>query len=310
MDATNNKVGTGARPAAPGFNAGNYLLSLAEGFLEMLAGGAMEARDRLRITRGKSYLYRPRPDDIFVVSYPKSGTTLMQMMLHQLKTRGETDFPHITTVSPWFEMELIRNSPRSLEVPSPRVFKSHLRYAALPRAGRVVYMLRDPRDVALSAYHHIGLMTGAEPNFEAFMRDFLLGRSAFRSWFRHIASWWPHRNDPNVLFLRFEEVIADLEGTARRVAAFCGIEVSEEDLPRIVEHCGIEFMKNHQEKFDPRTRKASAASTQFIRQGKAGAGREALPQGQREILAKKLADLERRLGVRAQEPLSGLFRVD
>jgi hypothetical protein len=308
MDTINGKLGAATHPAAP--SAGNRLLGLAEWALEMLAQGALGIRDLCRLYRGESYLYRPRPDDIFVVSYPKSGTTLMQMILHQLKTRGEVDFTHITNVSPWYEMELILNSPQNLEVPSPRVFKSHLRYRNLPREGRVIYMLRDPRDVALSAYHHVGLMTGREPNREAFIRDFILGRSPFRSWFKHIKSWWPHRNDPNVLFVRFEEVVADLEGTVRRVAAFCGIEVHEEDMPRILEHCGIEFMKNHQEKFDPRTRTASLAPTQFIRQGKAGSGREVLTQGQREILAKKLTELQRRLGALEQDPLSGLFQLD
>ncbi len=299
METTGNNFG----------GVGNHLLSLPERALDILALGAMEARDRIRFQRGKRYLFRPRPDDIFVVSYPKSGTTLMQMMVYQLATRGEMDFPHITIVSPWFEMELMRNRPRGLEVPSPRILKSHLRYGALPKVGRFIYMLRDPRDVALSAYHHHVLMTGERARPESFVQRFILGRSAFPSWFKHVASWWPHRNDPNVLLLRYEEAIADLEGTARRVAAFCGIEVREEDLPKILEHCSLAFMKEHQEKFDPRTRQTFLNSGQFIRQGKAGAGREVLTPETRELLAEKLAHLERRLGVPAQDPLSGLFRL-
>jgi hypothetical protein len=299
METTSNNFG----------GVGNLLLSLPERALGLLALGAMEARDLIRLHRGKRYLFRPRPDDIFVVSYPKSGTTLMQMMVYQLATRGEMDFPHITIVSPWFEMELIRNRPRGLEVPSPRILKSHLRYWMLPKVGRFIYMLRDPRDVALSAYHHHVLMTGEKLRPERFVHRFILGRSAFSSWYKHVASWWPHRNDPNVLILRYEEVVADLEGTARRVAAFCGIEVREEDLPKILEHCSLDFMKGHQEKFDPRTRQALLNSGQFIRQGKTGSGREVLTPETREILAAKLAHLERRLGVPAQDPLSGVFRL-
>ena len=290
-------------------SVGSHLLSLPERALGLLALGAMEARNQIRFFRGKRFLYRPRPDDIFVVSYPKSGTTLMQMMVYQLATRGEADFSHITIVSPWFEMELLRGSPRSLEVPSPRILKSHLKYQTLPKVGRFIYMLRDPRDVALSAYHHHVLMTGERPRPESFVHRFILGQSAFQSWFKHVASWWPHRNDPNVLFLRYEEVVADLEGTARRVAAFCGIEVREEDLPKILEHCSLDFMKKHQEKFDPRTRKAFLGSGQFIREGKTGSGREVLTRETREVLAEKLADLERRLAVPAQDPLSCVFRL-
>src|SRR5215218_5290023 len=104
METTSNNFGA----------LGNHLLSLPERALGALALGAMEARDLIRLYRGKWYLFRPRPDDIFVVSYPKSGTTLMQMMVYQLATRGEMDFSHITIASPWFEMELMRSSPRGL----------------------------------------------------------------------------------------------------------------------------------------------------------------------------------------------------
>jgi Sulfotransferase domain len=306
METTRNNSKTSAWNLG---SVGNHLLSLPERVLDVLAMGAMEARNLIRLYRGKWFLYQPRPDDIFVVSYPKSGTTLMQMIVYQLATRGEIDFPHITIVSPWLEMELMRAKPRGLEVPSPRVLKSHLRYPMLPKVGRFIYMLRDPRDVAFSAYHHHVMMTGERPRPERFMHRFILGRSAFQSWFKHVASWWPHRNDPNVLFLRYEEVVADLEGAVRRVAAFCDLELHEEDLPKILEHCGIDFMKRHQEKFDPRTRQAVLNSGQFIRQGKTGSGREVMTPETQEILVEKLAHLERRLGVPARDPLSGVFRL-
>ena len=44
------------------------------------------------------------PDDIFVVTYPRSGTTWTQMILYQLTTDGRMDFAHITQVCPWFEL--------------------------------------------------------------------------------------------------------------------------------------------------------------------------------------------------------------
>jgi hypothetical protein len=269
---------------------------------------ANQVRKSIQFARGRWFLHRPRPDDIFIDSYPKSGTTLLQMMLYQMTTSGNMDFPHIASVSPWFEYELLLGSPRNLEVPSPRVFKSHLFYHLLPKMGRFIYIMRDPRDVALSAYHHVALMNGEDPPFEWFMNEFVHGRGRFQSWYKHIASWWPHRNDPNVLFLRFEEVVADLESTVRRIAAFCGIQVREEDMPRIVEHCGIELMKKYQEKFDPRTRRIShSPASPFIRQGVVGAGREILTPEQEAILAKNLAELERKLGGPEQAPFGALF---
>jgi hypothetical protein len=257
--------------------------------------------------------YRLRPDDIFIVSYPKSGTTLMQMMLHQLKTSGEMDFPHINSISPWFELEIARGTPQNLEVPSPRVLKTHLPYRKVPRGARYLYLARDVRDVAWSAYHHSRLMMGVDPPLDLFMEHFFEGQTKFNSWFEHTESWWPHRNDDDVLFLRYKDIIADLEGTARRVAAFCGLAIREVEMPRIVARCSLEFMKRHQEKFDPRplfpgAPGAAHGSAQFIREGRIGRGRKVLNPEQKQLVARKLADLERKLGAIAQDPNADLLR--
>lgn len=87
--------------------------------------------------------YNPRPDDIFVVTYPRSGTTWMQMILYQLTTDGVMDFAHIGEVCPWFERVALNH--RDLEaLGSPRIFKSHLPYWCLPpRVPRRIYVARE-----------------------------------------------------------------------------------------------------------------------------------------------------------------------
>src|SRR5215469_18574146 len=45
----------------------------------------------------------PRPDDIFIATYPRSGTTWMQMLLYQLTSDGKMDMAHIAQHCPWFE---------------------------------------------------------------------------------------------------------------------------------------------------------------------------------------------------------------
>ena len=62
-----------------------------------------------------------RDDDIYVVTYPKSGTTLMQMMLYQLTTDGKIDFKHIYDVSPWTDNDVFRDI-------APREFKMMKRF--------------------------------------------------------------------------------------------------------------------------------------------------------------------------------------
>ncbi len=248
--------------------------------------------------------YVPRPDDIFIVSYPKSGTTLLQMMLYQMTTDGDLDFPHIDSVSPWFEAALRMGAGRHFEeLPSPRVFKSHLTRAGLPRAGRFLYIARDLPDVALSAYHHLCLMSGRDVELGPFAARFLRrSQIAGTTWFRHLRSWWPHRDDPNVLFLLYDEVVGDLAGTVRRIADFCGLEVDERELPRIVERCGIELMKRHNEKFDPRLHWIGRRAPEFIREGRPGAGRRDLPAAAKSRLLAELDRLARDLGEDPADP--------
>jgi hypothetical protein len=256
--------------------------------------------------------FDPRPDDVFVCSYPKSGTTLLQMILFQLTTDGDVErIPHILAVSPWFEAEPWLDLRDYLAAfPSPRILKSHLHRSGLPRTGKLIYVVRDVRDVALSAYHHSALVSGREIQLDLFMNLFLRGHPGFGggTWASHIRSWWPHRDDPNVLFLQYDEMLADLAGTVRRVAAFCGLPVTEAEMPRILERCGIAYMKAHGDKFDPRLPLTAAMDRGVLGRGQPGAGVRYLSPRQRQLLAGRLAVLCRRLGVAPGERPTRLFQ--
>jgi peroxiredoxin len=216
----------------------------------------------------------PRPDDIFVVTYPRSGTTWMQMILYQLTTAGNMDFPHITTVCPWFERSL-KDGTTYDSLPAPRVFKSHLSYRKIPKGPcRYIYVARDGKDVAVSYYHFCRTHMGFQASFDEFFERFLKGAVPFGSWFQHVRGWFAHRDDPNVLFLRYEELAADLPGSLRRIAAFCGLDVDPGRWPGIVERCSFAFMKRHESQFDPLTAmlcERGFRANSHLRQGQAGA---------------------------------------
>lgn len=253
-------------------------------------------------------ILQPRADDIYIATYPKSGTTLLQMMLYQLKSDGEMSFPHINTVCPWLELEFLRNHGDELEaLAQPRCFKTHMLRSQIPRRGRFIYVVRDVRDVIVSAYHHERLIQGKDEGLEKFTERFLReGWGTTCTWFRHLESWWPHRHDPDVLFLSYEEIVADLEAAVRRIAGFCGLALREEDLPRILECCSLSFMKQHEDKFDTRHQRALPDVQGFIRKGEPGGWRELSPRHQ-ELLAKKLSEVAGRLGCARGAPYRELL---
>jgi hypothetical protein len=243
------------------------------------------AVEKLFWVRLRYFEYVPRLDDIFIVTYPRSGTTWMQMILYQLTTDGGMDFPHIAEYCPWFEKSL--RSSRGFELrPSPRIFKSHLPYPKIPKGPcKYIYIARDGRDVAISNYHLHRMYFQYEGTFAEFFERFMRGDIGYGSWFEHVARWWAHRHDPNVLFLTYEELTRDLEGCLRRIIAFGGFEVAPERFPAILERCRFDFMKRHESQFDPAMEwlwERGVRLNAFLRAGRVGDGAACLDGVQQE----------------------------
>ena len=185
---------------------------------------------------------------------------------------------------------------------SPRVFKSHFRYERLPRTGKFIYVLHNSADVAVSAYHHFCIIVERDlPLGRAFDQFINEDKAFFGSWFKHVKSWWPHRNDPDVLFLRYEEVITDLEETVRRSRSSATSPWTRRAMPRILERCSVAFIKQHSAKFDPPPSSDQPLPWRVIRKRRDGAGAEEMTPAQRERL--EGSALFQRLGETGSEPL-------
>src|SRR6476661_2087197 len=108
-----------------------------------------------RTPKGEAFglAYLPDPTDVFVVTPAKCGTTWMQQIVHGLRTRGSMDFDEITRVVPWIEMakdmDIDIYGP---QITKPRAFKTHKDMDTVPKGGKYICVLRDPKDAMLSLY--------------------------------------------------------------------------------------------------------------------------------------------------------------
>ncbi|XP_071502301.1 sulfotransferase 1C2-like [Diadema antillarum] len=209
--------------------------------------------------------FEVRPDDIFVVTFPKSGTTWMQHIL--LLTLHEGDLSklegdHVTRKSPFIDIIDVWNhtdpskAPPNAEVaremPSPRILKSHCRLSWLPEdirkdepKAKVIYVARNPKDIAASFFHFCRLVDAlpSYSSWDVFFEEFISGRAPQGSWFENVLPWWERRNHPNVLFLKYEDMKKDLRGTVERVARFIGKSLSDDVINRIAEASTFGAMK-------------------------------------------------------------------
>lgn len=244
----------------------------------------MRERQKLMITEAEyqqGLALELRPTDVVITPFAKSGTTWMQQIVHTLRTRGDMDFDDISRVVPWIEMSpalgIDLNARQRAE---PRAFKSHLGWDQVPKGGRYINVVRDPADALVSMYKfNEGWFW--QPGMTDLEEFALTGPLKQRGYYKHLLSWWPRRDDPDVLFLCYERMLEDSRSTIRRVAAFIGVELDDALLDLTEEHASLPYMLAHKDRFDDYLMRKLAFDRMNlpldgdgakVREGKAGSG--------------------------------------
>ena len=196
--------------------------------------------------------YQPNPTDIFVVTPSKCGTTWMQQIVHGLRTRGSMDFDEITSVVPWIEMAKDMGIDiHKPQVANPRAFKTHKDLNNVPKGGKYICVVRDPKDAMLSLYRFFEgwIFEKGSISLEDFALNFYIATDG-RGYWDHVQALWDRRNDHDVLPLCYENMKQDLSGTVEKVAEFMEIELDDELKDIVITQSDFKFMNEHNHKFD------------------------------------------------------------
>jgi hypothetical protein len=212
-----------------------------------------------------------RDSDIYISTFPKSGTTLTQVILYCLTTEGKMNFNHIYDVSPWIRnASYLRQKP--IDLPSPRLIKTHDNYKDFPKntKGKVIYIHRSGMDVATSMYNQQKNYNNSDLTFDNYIKSFF----SSKNWFNHSKSWMENKKGLTILYIRYEDLIKNKRKEIERIIEFFDLNCTEMAIKRAIQFSGFDHMKKNESKFgDQPVEKKEKVFTEFIRSGKSGEGK-------------------------------------
>ena len=225
--------------------------------------------------------YSPRQGDVVVSAYFKAGTNWVMHICHQIAHLGQAEFEHIQDVIPWPDAAQPRfwinlNDPLPYHSPTGlRVIKSHLPANLVPNrsAARYVAVTRDPKDCAASGYPFFNrlLFGPASPPPDPWLAFCSSEHAICGPWSQHAASWYARRDEPNVLFLHYEDIKREPADTIDTLAAFLGVTLDAPAREQVIARTDFAAMKADNHKFYPVNQSVwSSRGGAIIRAGRVG----------------------------------------
>jgi hypothetical protein len=264
-----------------------------------------------------------KPGDILVCTAPKCGTTWTQMMCALIVHQSPQLPAPLTRLSRWVDRHTEPIGQLNADLgaqPHRRVLKTHTPLDGLPYHADAAYVVcgRDPRDAFLSMIDHFGNLSDesradvarragfpvdaglpfpTEPNAlfpmwltipnQPWMEDgFVWGSVGY-----YVRSFWPHRGLPNVHFMHYADLTADLDGEMRRLSAFLGVPVDETTWPSLVAAATFAAMKDGADGAAPGAHLGEwRDNADFFKRARMGEWREALNAENRALYEKLSAE--------------------
>uniref|UniRef100_A0A336M1Q5 CSON007826 protein n=1 Tax=Culicoides sonorensis TaxID=179676 RepID=A0A336M1Q5_CULSO len=198
-------------------------------------------------------------DDIWILAYPKCGTTLIQeaiwQILNEIEIKGDGKkefgmkfyFLELSSISPPSDQKSQIKSNNEME--RPRLIESHLPIAFLPKQlwtvkPKIVFVTREVKDVAISFYHHYVHSLKYEGTKNEFLDLFLDGHVLYGSYWSHFQQFNLIReNYKNMKLIQYEDLKRNLAGTLTELCSFLEKPLPEEKLQVLEEN--LKFSPNH-----------------------------------------------------------------
>ena len=223
-----------------------------------------------RWLRGRQEFHQGRKADCSIVSFPNSGRTWLKVLLsrfYQIREGYEDD-----TFIDLDHLSASRSSVPQFHFTHDNYLRDYTRHHASKEAyqnKRVVLLVRDPADVAVSQYHQWRHRMRrrkieinkypAEPDLSLF--DFVTRRDgALPRILRFMNEWAEDLSSlPSVQLVRYEELVTDTEKCLMNILDFIGTPGSEAQIRRAISFASLENMRKLEDQGNPLMRRGRLA---------------------------------------------------
>jgi hypothetical protein len=228
----------------------------------------------------------PLHDDLYVVSFPKSGTTWLNFIMANVHLKMSNRDQQVTFYNIHdFIPDIMQNRCLRKDIlpfPGHRVIKSHSEVN--PLYNKIIYLVRDPRDVMVSYYWFLKQLQLWHEDLPQLIRSETYGIEA---WSRHVQGWVEKTPvTSHIFFMRYEDMKSDPHKVIRQIYFLLGYKLSEEVLNQAIELSSFENMKKLEAEYNYGG-DFRFPGFEIVRKGKSGSYRDELSEGDLNLISEK-----------------------
>jgi len=228
-------------------------------------------------------------EDIFMVGHPKSGTTWFQNLIAGAIYGVNPEFAPYALIRDLVPGHMQKYYKR---YGTPMFFKSH--FLPRPKYKRVIYLVRDGRDVMVSYFHHIPAETKKQVDFLKVVQ----GQEVIwpYQWHEHVEAWLSNPYQAQMLVIKYEDLKQDTFKELRRFCDFAGVEREDDFLARVAKQAAFEKLRQKEIRDGGVAFPNWPKDQLFMRRGEIGSHKDEMPAEVLEVFLREAGETLRKLG--------------